>query len=244
MATTYLYVMGAASGAGKSTVCMGVLAHLLSVGFKPEHLAYIKPITQCVAKQTVALFCEQTGIPYLDVGPLVFTQGFSRDFIEGKTKNSEALMADVLDSIHRIGLDKRLVVIDGVGGPAVGSIVSVSNVDVALSLTHCKVIFVGIPGIGSAIDNTVLCVTFLQSKGLSNIGIIYNNISADTLGDTKKYLTKRIPMLLPETTLFGFLGRTSIINNISRDNMLNIAYWFDLYINPNKFFYEWVGLQE
>jgi BioD-like phosphotransacetylase family protein len=72
MATKYIYVMGSESGAGKSTVCMGILAQLLASGLAPNQLAYIKPVTQCIAKQTVALFCEQTKIPYDDIGVLVF----------------------------------------------------------------------------------------------------------------------------------------------------------------------------
>ena len=95
--------MGSESGAGKSTVCMGILAQLLVSGFAPNQLAYIKPVTQCIAKQTVALFCQQTKIPCIDIGNLVFRKGFSRDFIDGLTKRSDELIAEVLASILSIG---------------------------------------------------------------------------------------------------------------------------------------------
>ena len=77
----------------------GILAQLLTSGFTPSQLAYIKPVTQCIAKQTVALFCEQTKIPCIDIGNLVFRKGFSRDFIDGLTKHSDELLADVVASI-------------------------------------------------------------------------------------------------------------------------------------------------
>jgi dethiobiotin synthetase len=195
VATKYLYVMGAESGAGKSTVCLGILTQLLASGLTPDQLAYIKPVTQCIAKQTVALFCEQTKIPYIDIGNLVFRKGFSKDFIDGLTKRSDELMADVLASILNIGKDKNVVIIDGVGDPSVGSVVGVSNVDVALSLS-CNVIFVGNPGIGAAIDNTVLCVSFMQYKGLANIGIIYNKIPLSAFAEIKKYLITHKPQLI------------------------------------------------
>src|SRR5674476_1668061 len=99
MATKYIYVMGSESGAGKSTICLGILAQLLESGLAPNQLAYIKPVTQCIAKQTVALFCEQTKIPYKDIGDLIFKKGCSRDFIDGLTKHSDELMADVLATI-------------------------------------------------------------------------------------------------------------------------------------------------
>jgi dethiobiotin synthetase len=232
--------MGSESGAGKSTVCLGILAQLLLSGLTPNQLAYIKPVTQCITKQTVALFCDQTKIPYIDIGNLVFKKGFSRDFIDGMTKRSDELMADVLASILSIGKGKEVVIIDGVGYPSVGSVVGVSNVDVALSLP-CKVIFVGMPGIGAAIDNTVLCVAFMQYKGLTNIGIIYNKIPLSAFAEIKKYVTKRLPELLPEITLLGFIGKDQIVetqlkNNISED----IAQWFTSYIDRKTLLCDWL----
>jgi dethiobiotin synthetase len=229
MASKYLYVMGAVSGVGKSTVCMGILAQLLASGLKPEQLAYIKPVTQCIAKQTVALFCEAAKISYVDIGNLVFSKGFSRDFIDGKAQQSNELLSGVVDSIYRIGQGKSVVIIDGIGDPSVGSAVGVSNVDVALSLP-CKVIFVGHPGIGSAIDNTVLCVTFMQAKGLTDIGIIYNNIPLAAFDDMKKYLSKRVPELLPNVMLLGFIGQQQLVD--LPDSIDNIARWFSSYIDP------------
>ena len=243
MAASYLYVMGAESGAGKSTVCLGILAQLLASGLAPDRLAYIKPVTQCIAKQAVAQFCVQTKIPCLDIGALVFSKGFSRDFIDGLTKHSDELKADVLASILGIGRDKDVVIIDGVGDPSVGSVVGVSNVDVALSLP-CRVIFVGRPGIGAALDNTVLCVAFMQHKGLTNIGLIYNKISLAAIAEMKKYVTKRLPELLPEVTLLGFIGDDQIVETQLKDNSsIEIARWFSSYIDEKTLLYGWLGLR-
>ena len=231
MTTKYIYVMGSESGVGKSTVCMGMLAQLLVSGLAPKQLAYIKPVTQCVLKQTVALFCGQTKIPFLDIGNLVFRKGFSREFIDGLTKPSDELKTDVMASILGIGKDKAVVIIDGVGDPSVGSVVGVSNVDVALALS-CRVVFVGKPGIGAAIDNTVLCVSFMQHKGLANIGIIYNKIPLSAYADVKKYVTKRLPELLPEIALLGFIGNDPFVENQLKSNASEeIAQWFSSYID-------------
>lgn len=235
--------MGSESGAGKSTVCLGILAQLLASGFTPSQLAYIKPVTQCIAKQTVALFCEQTKIPYLDIGNLVFRKGFSRDFIDGLTKPSDELKADVMASILGIGKDKEVVIIDGVGDPSVGSVVGVSNVDVALSLP-CNVIFVGKPGIGAALDNTFLCVSFMQNKGLTNIGIIYNKVPLSAFFEIKKFITKRLPELLPEVTLLGFVRDDQIAESCLKDNSsAKIAQWFSIYVDERTLFSDWLGLK-
>jgi len=243
MAPQYIYVMGSESGSGKSTVCLGILAQLLASGYAPNQLSYIKPVTQCIAKQTVALFCEHTKIPCMDIGNLVFRKGFSRDFIDGLTKRSDELMADVLASIVSIGKDKEVVIIDGVGDPSVGSVVGVSNVDVALSLP-CSVIFVGKPGIGAATDNTVLCVSFMQHKGLTNIGIIYNKIPISAFAEIQKYVTKRLPELLPEITLLGFIGKDQIIETYLQDNAgEKMAQWFSSYVNEKTLLCDWLGLK-
>jgi len=234
--------MGSESGTGKSTVCLGILAQLLASGIAPSRLAYIKPVTQCIAKQTVALFCEQTKIPCMDIGSLVFKKGFSRDFIDSLTKRPDELMADALDSIRSIGKDKEVVIVDGVGDPSVGSVVGVSNVDLASSLP-CRVIFVGKPGIGAALDNTVLCVSFMQHKGLTNIGVIYNKIPLSAFAEIKKYVTKRLPELLPEVTLLGFIGNDPFVETCLKDNSsAAIAQWFSDYVDE-KTLLDWLGLK-
>jgi dethiobiotin synthetase len=220
------------------------LAQLLESGLAPEKLAYIKPVTQCVVKQTVALFCEQTKIPCLDIGSLVFRKGFSRDFIDGLTKPSYELKTAVIASILGIGKDKEVVIIDGVGDPSVGSVVGVSNVDVALSLSCC-VVFVGKPGIGAAIDNTVLCVSFMQHKGLTNIGILYNKIPLSAYADVKKYVTKRLPELLHEVTLLGFIGNDQIVESCLKDNSsAEIVQWFGSYVDERTLISNWLGLKK
>jgi dethiobiotin synthetase len=242
MSAKYIYVMGSESGAGKSMVCLSILAQLLESGFAPSRLAYIKPVTQCIAKQDVVLFCEKTKIPYCELGVLVFRKGFSRDFIDGLTKRSEELMADILDAILGLGKDKDVVIIDGVGDPSTGNVVGASNVDVALSLP-CNVIFVGKPGIGAALDNAVLCLTFMQTNGLKNIGIIFNKIPLSALAGIKKYISKRLPELLPETTLLGLISKDQHVDTFLKDfDSKVIAQWFGSHVNKRNLFYDWMGL--
>lgn len=233
MDTKYLYVMGAESGAGKSTVCLGILAQLLASGFTPSQLAYIKPVTQCVEKQAVALFCEQHQITCSDLGKLVFSKGFSKDFIAGLTPGSDQLLAETRAAILAIGQGKAVVIIDGVGDPSVGSVVGVSNVDVAISLP-CSVIFVGKPGIGRALDNTVLCISFMQHQGLANIGVIYNKIPQALMLEIKKQVSHRFAELLPEQTLLGFIG--------DDPGSADMTHSFDAFIDRKTLLVDWLKL--
>jgi dethiobiotin synthetase len=121
--------------------------------------------------------------------------------------------------------------------------VGVSNVDVALALS-CHVVFVGKPGIGAALDNTVLCVSFMQNKGLTNIGIIYNKIPLSAYADVKKYVTKRLPELLREVTLLGFIGNDQIVESCLKDNSsAEIVQWFGSYVDEKTLICDWLGLK-
>jgi dethiobiotin synthetase len=233
MTPKYIYVMGSESGVGKSTVCLGILAQLLASGFTADQLAYIKPVTQCLEKQPVALFCEQQHIAYQDWNSLVFSKGFTKNFIDGFTQTSDVLLADVVKAIITLGNEKAVVIIDGIGDPSVGSAVGVSNVAISRALA-CSVIFVGKSGIGRALDNSVLCVSFMQCQGLEDIGIIYNKIPPDLIFEIKNYVTKRLPELLPSVTLLGFM-----CNN---PGSTSFAYGFDTFIDRKRLLFEWLKI--
>lgn len=241
MNTRYLYIMGSASGAGKSTVCLGILAQLLAYGYLPEQLAYIKPVTQCIKKQAVAEFCAHNHIPCIDMGGLLFKPGFTRDFIDGLTFSSDELLASVLQTIATLSTNKKIVLIDGIGSPAVGGVVGVSNIDIA-ALLPCRIIFVGKSGIGAAIDDTVLCVSFIQSKHTQNIGLIYNQIPATELVSAKNYVGKRIVQLLPNVTPLGFIARHDDFPALLQQSAETIADWFNDYIDKKYFLDDWFGL--
>ena len=148
-------MMGSASGVGKTTLCEGLLSQLLLNGYQPEQLAYIKPMTQCTDKQAVTVFCERKHIAHRSIGSLVFKKGFTKDFIDGLTKSPTMLLKDILAEISHISENKEIVIIDGIGGVATGSVIGVSNVDIALLLA-APVLLVGKAGKGSAIDDTIL----------------------------------------------------------------------------------------
>jgi len=210
--TKYFYIMGSASGVGKTTLCEGLLSQLLFTGYLPEKLAYIKPMTQCIDKQGVTGFCENKGIAHRSIGSVVFNKGFSKGFIDGSTKNSVELLKELLATISQISENKDIVIVDGIGNPSTGSVIGISNVDIAVSL-NAPVLFVGKAGIGSAIDDTILAVNFMQQGGIKNIALVYNKVKSSELLSVKYYLSKCLAGLLPNIPVLDF-----IINHPHMDN--------------------------
>ena len=217
--------MGSASGAGKTTLCEGLLSQLLQAGYRPEQLAYIKPMTQCTDKQAVTVFCEREHIAHQSIG-LVFEKGFTKAFIAGLTKNSATLLEDILAAISKISEDKDVVIVDGIGTPATGSVIGVSNVAIALALA-APVLFVGKAGIGSAIDDTILAVSFMQQQGIQNIALIYNKIEPSELIRVKQHLSKRLTELLPNVPVLDFIvNHTQLDSQAKQQSAAKISQWF------------------
>lgn len=80
--------------------------------------------------------------------------------------------------------------VDGVGYPAVGSIVGVSNADLALALGEGgtgtatatpppPILLVGRPGVGDAVDSFNLNATFFRHRGLRVLGAVFNRLPPD-----------------------------------------------------------------
>ncbi len=227
MKTKYIYIMGSVSGVGKTTLCEGLLSQLLSDGYQSEQLAYIKPMTQCIEKQAVTVFCENKNIAHQSIGSLVFNKGFTKDFIDGLTKSPDRLLKDILMEISHISENKQIVIIDGIGGPSTGSVVGVSNVDIALALA-APVIFIGKPGIGAAIDDTVLAVNFMQQRGVKYIALVFNKIDRSELVSVKHYLSKRLAELLPNVYILDFIANNRQINSqIKHHSAAKICQWFN-----------------
>lgn len=227
MKTKYLYILGAESGVGKSTLCEGLLAQLLSNGYRSEQLAYIKPVTQCISKQAVTAFCEQQNIAHQSIGSLVFKKGFSKDFIDGLTKNSAQLLQDILIEIKHLSTGKDIVIVDGIGSPSTGSVIGISNATIALSL-NAPVLYIGKAGIGAAIDDTILAVTFLQRQGIQKIALVYNKIEITELDCIQHYVRKRLAELLPDIPVLEFIAyHTRQDHQTKQHSTHKILQWFN-----------------
>lgn len=81
----------------------------------------------------------------------------------------------------------QLVLIDGVGYPAVGSICGVSNADLAGALRSglddddnpVPVLLVGRPGVGDAVDSFNLNASFFRARGLRVLGAVFNRLPVE-----------------------------------------------------------------
>jgi dethiobiotin synthetase len=174
-----IFVSGDRSQVGKSTVCLGLLGALLARGMRAEDIAYIKPATQCEAPQLVGRFCAARGIACRPIGPIVYYSGFTRAFLAGETESSAEMLAAVQAACDELGQGRKVVVVDGVGYPAVGSITETSNAAVARAL-KAPVLLVGKKGVGDAVDSYVLNRAVFDLAGVPVLGSVFNRLEDDS----------------------------------------------------------------
>jgi hypothetical protein len=196
-----IFVAGDRSSVGKSSVCLGILGSLLSpeYGYSASDLAYIKPATQSESTQLIEVYCKSVGITCIPIGPLVYYRGFTRAFLAGETAPTEQLLAECGRAVDQVARGKRVVLVDGVGFPAVGSICGTDNASVSRacgypvfaadgnisdSSSHNErkpmgVVLVGGSGVGGAVDAFNLNATYFEMKHVPVLGAIFNKLSSE-----------------------------------------------------------------
>ena len=191
-----IFIAGDRMSVGKTSVCLGLLANLVSKGYHPRELAYIKPATQNEKPQLVQKYCEYLGIPCIPIGPVVYYRGFTRAFLAGETEPSHELLQKVEVAVDALAHNKKVVIVDGVGHPAVGSICGTDNASVARASGYpsstedkqqqqqCRrqppgVLVVGGSGVGGAVDAFNLNATYFERVHVPVLGAIFNKLSLD-----------------------------------------------------------------
>jgi hypothetical protein len=178
------------------------LGSLLRMGYPAQSLAYIKPATQSESTQLIQLYCEKHGITCVPIGPLVYYRGFTRAFLAGETESTKTLLKSCQQAVDQVARGRRVVLVDGVGFPAVGSICGTDNVAVLCACSYPRiaslttttttddsddgldmnrkpmgVVLVGGSGVGAAVDAFNLNACYFEQRLVPVLGAIFNKLS-------------------------------------------------------------------
>ena len=211
-----IFISGDRSSVGKSTMSLLLLASLVSLGVSPTSLAYIKPVTQCEAVQPVTHYCQAISIATVEVSPIIFYQGFTRAFLAGETETAPQMLSRIRNIVRSLSVGKKLVVIDGVGYPSVGSICSLSNADVAHYL-QSPVLLIGKPGVGDAVDSYNLLAAFFENHSVRVLGGIFNKLEPAgfySLENCRVALTSYFAQQRPSQMPYGFMPKAANLKGL------------------------------
>lgn len=181
MATRTRRVFLAATGQnrGKTTTSLGLIAAIRARGHR---LGFMKPVGQRYlvvegtrADEDAVLISEVFHLPDAlnDMSPVTLPRGFTTDFILGRI--TDDLESQVANAYARVAVDKDLVVIEGTGHAAVGSVVGISNARAAAML-EAPVIIVSEGGVGRPIDEIVLNESLFAAHGVEVLGAVVNKV--------------------------------------------------------------------
>ena len=190
-----IFVAATGQHVGKTTSTLGLVANLRSRGHKT---GYCKPVGQkhitvdgLTADKDAVLFSKVIGFqmdPDLH-SPVILGSGVTAEFIDDPGKFS--FREDLSKAAATLESRYDVVVYEGTGHPGVGSVVDLSNADVAKML-NTGVVMIVEGGIGSTIDKLNMSIAMFREKQVPIIGVIVNKVIKDKYEKVRYYLDKKL----------------------------------------------------
>jgi BioD-like phosphotransacetylase family protein len=131
-------------------------------------------------------------LKYTNVSPVLIPRGYTRNYLDGKISYSD--QKTIVQKAYQETYDASdIVLCEGTGHTAVGSIVHASNAQVA-SWLDAKMVLVANGGLGNTFDELELNKALCDREGVEVCGVIVNKVQPDKLDQTREYITKALDM--------------------------------------------------
>ncbi|MCB0584218.1 MAG: AAA family ATPase [Phaeodactylibacter sp.] len=190
-----IYVAATGQHVGKTTSTLGLVSNLQIRGFRT---GYCKPVGQeyltvdgKIADKDAVLFSQVVGfdiIPEIH-SPVVLARGATKDYLDDPSKfNYPALLQEAASKLESVN---DIMVYEGTGHPGVGSVVNLSNADVA-ELLGAGIIMVVEGGVGRTIDRLHMSTALFREKNLPILGVIVNKVIPEKREEIKHYLSLKL----------------------------------------------------
>ena len=165
--------------AGKTTIALGLYKFFKDKGLKT---AFMKPVGQKIVtihRKSVDKDSYLIGEVYhcrskfKVMSPVTIGRGFTERYIFRPNQN--VLRREILKSFKDLSKSKDAIIVEGTGHAAVGSVIDLSNADVA-GMLGSKVIIISEGGIGKSIDEITLNKALFDLKNVEVLGVIVNKV--------------------------------------------------------------------
>jgi len=174
-----VYIAATRQNDGKTIACLGLISALKK---RVGKVGYIKPVGQRYVEIEGAKIDEDALLikkvydlegKLSDMSPVAIPRHFTENYID--SPHRESLVKAVTESFARIAAGKDVVVVEGTGHAGVGSVIDMSNGDVA-ALLGCAVVIISSGGIGRPIDEIMLNKAMFDAAGVRVLGAIVNKV--------------------------------------------------------------------
>lgn len=217
-----IFVAATKQHVGKTTTSLALMSGLQKrypkVGFiKPVGQQHVKVYSPALREEIrvdkdICLLKEQFQLDHIDyrhMSPVIIPRGYTKKFIDGEI-TYESQMKLIRDSFDEVSNASDVVLCEGTGHCAVGSIVNVNNAKVA-SMLGASMLLIANGGLGSAFDELELNRVLCEKHNVPVLGVIINKVLPDKYDQTKYYMSKAlqdawgIPLLgcIPDRPFLG-----------------------------------------
>lgn len=189
-----IYVAATGQHVGKTTTTLGLVVNLRDMGIKT---GYCKPVGQqsvdidgfSADKDAVLLsdFLHFNINPRWH-SPVIIGQGVTKKFIEDESQFR--FKENILNASRYLESKYEVLVYEGTGHPGVGTVVDLSNAQVAKML-DCGVIMIVEGGIGNTIDRMRMSLALFREENVPIIGVIVNKVYQEKKDEIAYYLGKK-----------------------------------------------------
>jgi BioD-like phosphotransacetylase family protein len=199
---------------------------MAALGKRFSRIGYIKPVGQRfveVAGRKVdedSVLVSDTydvKLPIEAMSPIAVDRMFTRNYL--KEGNLTAMKETIVSAFNRVAWEHEFVIIEGTGHAGVGSVIDLSNAQVA-RLLHSRVIMVTPGGVGRPVDEVSLNLALFEKEGVEVIGVVLNKVLPSKIESLRPWAEKAFAkMKLPILGVLPFLGelRRPILAQVARD---------------------------
>ncbi|MCB0705774.1 MAG: AAA family ATPase [Saprospiraceae bacterium] len=186
-----VYVAATSQHVGKTTCTLGLVAALRQHGAR---VGYCKPVGQefmdlgdLRVDKDALLFSQ---IMNFDLSaeihsPVILGHGATTAYLDDP--KSFDYRGRILNASRHLQDEYESVVYEGTGHPGVGSVVDLSNADVA-HLVNAGVIIIVEGGIGNTIDRLSLCLSKFRERDVPILGVIINKTLPEKMDKVEHYI--------------------------------------------------------
>jgi BioD-like phosphotransacetylase family protein len=129
-------------------------------------------------------------LSYRNMSPVLIPPGYTKDYVDGKITNASQQEL-VQHAYNEVSKTSSVVLCEGTGHCAVGSIVGAGNAKVA-SWLGAKMVLVANGGLGKAFDELELNRVLCEHHNVPIAGVVINKVQVDKYDQTKYYLEKAL----------------------------------------------------
>lgn len=190
-----VYIAATSQHVGKTTCTLGIVSALKRRGV---NVGYCKPVGQefvdlgdLKVDKDALLFSKMMNFPLLAElhSPVIVGAGVTQAYLDNPSQFT--FRDKILYAATELHKQHEVVVYEGTGHPGVGSVIDLSNADVA-NLLNSPVVMVVEGGIGNTIDRLNANLALFREQKADLMGVILNKVLPDKIEKVRHYVGMKL----------------------------------------------------